>query len=707
MALVESMAERSGGSARYLEASIDFWKEIEAPERALRDYGALIRKRPDSAWILGERADYRWENGDLDGAARDYGAALTLQPGRAVWIDRLRALEGPKLDASEGLPQLETVDDSLVRDGDRARAEAPPVERYPRAAATYLIDQMITTIDPEGGGSEYVHQLVRLDSDQAVEEFSTLSVPGEVLDLRIITPTGAVLHPTSGDGGGGYTLPGLSPGTFVEYRSVRRFDVGKPEDRPLGPFFFRDPQFQNAFHLTEWIVRIPENWALTVRAKNLPHPAEESVSDGMRQWRWTYREMEPLLPEFRAPAAAEVLPNVVLLPHRDWNDAVESISLAGSTDEAVTPTIEAAMESILRDAEGEGLRERAYRIYDAVCDRITNPSGASSATGVWLERAGDRDALFASLLEAAGVPFDRVLGALRDDFAPYRDWTEPDLGAFVVRLFRIPTDDEPLFMTTAFRMARPGRIPSQVQGGRGLVVRPGEIEWIRLPMDPIDREARTLEATFRLPEPVPGEDPGPVAVEARVEFRQLAASSLKERLANVNDFQRTAALESFVRSVFRKARVEEGRFLHLDDRQHPFGIECRVRCESPGVLGVSEGGPALQAVFTPGQMKASFVRESQRQFPYVSDVENVLRESLRVELGSRYRLRRLPDDVALNGPWGSYMLRFRLEGRAILVERALQLQPFILAPERVGDFYDFCTAVDEADESQILLELAR
>ncbi len=685
-------ATLGGGSTRALELEYEEWKELGETDRASRCLEELRRRKPDSAALHRDAGDYYWKHNRLAEAARAYRTSLDVSPGQWRLLDRLAHLDKPG-----PLPSPGRLFEKYRHDSQGALKQAPPASRYPRAAATYLIDQMVTRIDRDGGGSELVHQLVRLDSDQAVEQFSTLSVPGEVLEIRVITPSGEELQPSSAGGGSGFTLPGLVPGSFVEYRSVSRFNIARARDLSIGPFYFRDPDFQAAFHLTEWIVIFPEDWEVEIDERNLTEQRSDRRDDGYRELRWTYREMEPALAEFRSPPGREILPNAAVRSPQDWDQVLEAVAAASARPDFVTPVTHSAAKELLEGVPDDA-RSRVLALYSAVCDRIKNTSGPSSPSGIWLERAGDRDMLLASLLRAADIPFQRVFAAARDDMNPYRDWAIPAMNAFGFTFLRVALDGDPLYLTTAFRLGKPGRIPRQFQGARALVAGAANAEWIEIPTQPIDGEARVLRSTLTLG------DGTSVKAEGRVEFRLLSGSQLKEQLSNVSDFQRTSALEGFVRNTFRRSRVLGGSFPDLESRDEPFAIEFEAESPSPGILGTSEGRPVLQTIYTPSQLRAGFVRTSDRQFPYFSEVENLLLEENRVELGTHFKVHRLPSDVDLAGPWGTFQLTYHAVDNAVLVKRRLWLKPFVIPASQLAGFYDFCSTVDSKESQPLVLE---
>jgi len=635
------------------------------------------------------------ERGETEDALAALEEAASRDPGssdRARRIAHLRAGSPPP-----GSEPPETWESELVP-LDEVLAAAPPAGSYPGANATLLLDHMLSDVSETGGIVEVIHQVIRLESQEAVEAYSTLPTAGEVRELSVRTPDGRVLEPTGGADSGGYTLPGLEPGAVIVVRTVRRQDLADREDLRLGPFYFQDPDFSVAFHRSEWIVRIPASWPVeVVRRGDAPAP-EESSADGRRRLAWRVDRSPRPEPEPLSPPPDRILPNVQVRAALGWETALPQLAANVLSDDRPTPTLEAAVAEILAEVPAGEASVRA--LHAAVCERIPDEGGGGSATEVWLSRAGDRDLALAGLLRAAGIPFRRVLAAPSPERIPWIDWEDPREAPFQLLLLEVDDDaGAPLWVHVPARFAPFGRLPPEVRRGRAIRLDRTGGEWFAIPDgDPL-LDAQALSGTIVLE----GEAPS-VHLEGALEIRALTGSRLKEQLRDMPAFLRSTMLERFVQQTLPGAKVRGGEFQHYDERDPPLRIAFDV--DAPSLIQVRDGTPSIASTLLPGALRRSFVRASTRNWPVQSPVENTIEERITIRLGDRFRAPDLPDDLELEGPWGRFRIATTSAGDELVLERLLELRPFSLEAERWPEFVEFCRQVDLREEARIPLVVA-
>lgn len=694
--LVAEIAD-ADDSLSALQAESQLWEDLGEYERSIAIARTCSAMRPDDGGALARLGSLQWARAStLEGdersaalarAASAYEEALEAEPGQIRWIQDLEFLRGAVHEPFWAPYALDAAE---------AIANPPARDRYPRASAVLLIDQMVTRVRVDGGGEEMVHQVIQLTSQEAVGEYSELSVNGDVELLRVITPSGEELHPTANVGGGSFTLPGLAPGAIIEYRTVREFDLARERDLAIGPFYFRDPNASNAFHYTEWTVLLPRDWRPRIIETELPSPRQERTVGDYRELRWSYREMEHLTPEFRSPPADVVLPNVRIASEQSWAETVELVQGNRGPEHRVTPVLKQAAAEICAGIEDP--RAKVEALYAAVCDRIKTEAGGSEATEIWIEQGGSRDVVLAGLLAAAGIDFDWVYSARAESTRPFADWSEPSANHFQFALIRVDLDGGPLYVSAAFRRAEAGRIPQLAQGGRALAVSATDPRlppnWLTLPTQPRDDEARVARARIDLRE-------SPTRVTGSLELRMLAASRLKDQFAGLTQFQRQSGVEGMARQAFAGARSVRGDVLGVEERDEPLVV--RFELESDQLLDSTQVGTFVRPIYFPAMLRRSFVRQGERTTRYVGDSFDTVIEVNEIELGDRYEVDRLPEDADLVGPWGTYQVSYRRRGTTIEVRRRMALEPFVIDADEVADLYEFCSEVDRKEGERIRL----
>lgn len=698
---LDTMTALAGNDTDSLATRAQWLQDAGRYEEALPLLEELSDRIPDDERYLNAAGNLHWRLGQLEQAKRCYEGSLARYPGQISLVRRIEQLRAEIQGVSEiqgsSSSSPEFWEPYAISSAD-AIAQAPSPDRYPDAASVYLIDQMVTRVVEGRGVEELIHQLVRLDSAQAVQDFSELSVPGDVLEVRVITADGQELHPTSGDGSGRFTLPGLTPGAMVEYRCVVRRNLRREEDLNIGPFYFRDPGFAAAFHVTEWVVLLPEDWDPYIRERHLPFQRQERIVDGMRELIWRADEMDRIAPEEFSPPAEDILPNVWIHTPRDWSDYLEELSPSFPGSDTPSPELEAAVAQILQGVEGREAQVRA--LYDAACDRIASDLGGATASEVWVSRAGDRDLLLAGLLRTAGIEYQELLLAPNDSLFPYWDWSIPNTDRFDLSLLRVTTEDgRPLDFTARYRFGRFGDYPRSHQGGRALVLQPWGAEWITLPIAPLEQDAQEMRTHLVL-----GSD-DVVRVRGSLEQGQVEATELKDRLKDYPVSQRRIAVESFVSRLFPGAEVTSGDFPRLEHRGSPFAME--YEAQTRRLLQDTGDEQLLPAVFYPSLMRQRFVRESERRFPMIQDTFMLTDEHTSIELGSDYEVVRLPDNLNLGGPWGTYQVRFAIEGNQVHMRRRIQIEPCLLQPHQIPTLHEACVRIDRKEEERVVLRRSK
>lgn len=578
------------------------------------------------------------------------------------------------------------------RSFDEIIADAPATGSYPDAMVVLLFDQMVTLVEP-GGQREMTHQVLRIESQQGVEQLSELPVPGRILELRVITPDGRELHPTAGSGQRAYTLPGLEPGALVEMRAIRYTDLPRQELFSAGPFFFVDPQFQNAFHRSEWVLLTPRDWAPVFDEGGDPPQAQIEIVDNHRVFRWSVDEKARPQPERLMPPAEQILPNVAVSMPISWDTVLPRLLASNIPDDRPTPRLRRSVESLLDGIEGNDARFEKLR--DAVCERIPDSGDSSSATETWLKRSGDRDLALAGMMRCAGLPLDWVLVGERDDINPWQDASSPREFQFTGRVLRrLEEGREPQPVSAQMRFARADRIPSRLRGAPCLPLPPHEPSWSQIPAATPGEDAQQLDIKVTV-------SSDSVVADGALEIRNISGSRLKEQIRGINPFVRKTLLERFVQQLFPGARLRDGAFENQDSRTQPLRITFTI--DAPQLLQSRPEGSSLQLTFLPANLRQAFLGRGERKFPIFARAENEIIENVEVVIDGDDRILKAPESITLNAPWGNYSFDVQETETGLRIERVVRLKPFLQPADRLNDLVDFAVGVDEKEQERLLI----
>ena len=665
---------------------VDIYRETLLPQ--------WVNWQPDDPAPWEDLAAMELEAGPPQRALIALERAAELDPGRADRADQIAHLSAGSPLPGSGPPPVweeESIDFTTVI------ANAPPIGFYPGANAVLLLDQMVSFANVNDGLTEMVHQVIRLESQEAIESYSTLPTNGQTITIAVHTTDGRVLEPTGGSTAGGYTLPGLEPGAVIEVRTVRREDLPEYRNLTLGPFYFQDPGFQTAFHHTEWTVYLPEDWNPEIVSRaSAPSPIEQQI-DNQRRLYWRIDRSERPEPEYLAPPTERIIPNVAVRAPLSWEEVLPQIAGEVIRDDRVTPTLTTAAEEI---TEGIlGTIDRARALYAAVSERITQGQGGTSATEIWLSREGNRDLVFTGLLRAAGIPFRKVWAGESPERNPWADWTSPRESDFARLLTELEGEDGTLhWIHFPYRLVPFGKLPRELVRARALRLTRAGGEWFTIPdLDPLlDAQALIGNMTLK------GSPPEAQFVGA-LEVRALEGARWKEQIKDAPPYFRSSILEQFVQRTLPGSRVNSGQFENYDNRDQPFRISFDV--DAPSLIQDRQGVTSLASTILPASLRRLFLRNSDRTYPVFSLVSITLEERISIELGSRLQVEETPEDLQLNGPWGEFLAVSKLDGSTLQLERTLQLKPFLISADRFEDLTEFCRQVDRREEARVSLRV--
>ncbi|MBC7172276.1 MAG: hypothetical protein H5U40_07625, partial [Polyangiaceae bacterium] len=167
----------------------------------------VATRRPRAESVLVRRFDVALASGDRARALNLLSSGIEAEPASFVALRQLAAELGGNPDVLE-----------FRRDGIES------VRGYLRAAPRYeqpqvlVLDYNAVRIYPDGSNMSLVHQVVRVQSEEAVDAHGEFSVPegAYLLRLRTIKRDGTVLEPDLIEGKETISLPSLAVGDFVE-----------------------------------------------------------------------------------------------------------------------------------------------------------------------------------------------------------------------------------------------------------------------------------------------------------------------------------------------------------------------------------------------------------------------------------------------------------------------------------------------------------
>ncbi len=655
---------------------------VPAIERALkrnpRD-GAARLALADSAFARGDRRALR--------------NALAAAIGEGYGEGELRAA----VELVEGTTELEP----FRRDARAVIAEYERVSRPQEGTAARVLDYATLWIHGDGSARMLEHEIIRVQSQEAIGKLAEQRVPqgALVLRMRVLKKDGRVLEPERVPGKPTITMPHLELGDYLETEYVTAQETdGEGGKRYLSPrWFFREADI--AYWRSEYVVVSPKDRPLVVETTGaVPAATTEDLGPmTVRRWRVDRSPAAPVEPQ--SVPVQEFLPSVQL----GWglSDEGQLRRLVDATSQQLPrdPRLTRVAERIVGDTPRADPRERARRLYRWVSSNVEDGREADGRRVV-VGKSGSRAAAFLYLARALELPVE--LAAVRDRLRP-RDvgpltgplgWNRVVLRLDLPCAAGAPAPSCPLWMTVGERNAPFGYLPAELRGQPAVRLLAG------LPPDTtpsagsIDGIVYDGKAELRAD--------GSAVLELDQRFLGRVGIGIRDSVDQLPEEQLRAAVESkLLQRALPGGRLVSLAVLDKDDLDKP--VTFRMKVELSDFARRRGDGLALRPPLTMkiGPLAALERRETPMILPEATHTE----VRLTVKLPSGASVVEPPRPVELRD--GDRVVRIgdAASDGSLRIERVIDLPAGRVQPEEYGAFRRFSLAVDEATAREILVHL--
>ncbi len=673
--------------ANYL-AALDRHDEAVAAFRELAELSPLEESHPRRIGEILRR------KGDDEGAAKAWETSLALSPAQGTLRRELSRLRGADLEFAR----------KWDVDGLAMAKEAGGQEKYPKAFAVHVVDLQVVRANEDGSWTSLTHNVWKILNERGREKYSEITVPArpqDILDVRAISPTGEIFLPIA-PRGSTFTLEGLQAGWIVEYRCLRdqpRTDRGFDS----GGWYFQDPgtgDDADPVVLSRFVADLPASLDPPLKLRNYgtkPQPVEE---DGRKVWVFEKRDQDRIEPEPSMPGPEEICPSAHFYAPWTWEEVnLESFDLLGRL--RPSPILDAKAREV---AGGQaGPMEKARALYAFVNREIAGTAGGWGATGVLLEKSGNRFQLFGALLRSAGVPFDvvHVCTSPADEVT----WEIPEPGMFdatgiVIRGPDAETTADDVFVFPFSRHTPFGRVPLGCLGKPALVPGRAGPTLFRMPAgSDAEFESRSV-ATITL-----GAAPGDTAFALRVLDPSDGMFGFKERVVDMNEDDRRKQTAQAVERFLSTADLRTYAYPGLDAHGEPYLLEAAGALPR---LVREEGGETVAPLgLQPLTVTQDYIERPERVWPFLARGVRVRRDEVVYDLAGKWRVKRLPKGHAAVTKLGTYSLTVRQEAGKIRIVRQVRFGECRYTPDEYRELVTWCREIDAAEEQRLVLEEAR
>jgi hypothetical protein len=576
-------------------------------------------------------------------------------------------------------------------DGDAVRREFESSGRaYADAPRVLVLDSMVVRVYPDGTSSELIHQIHRVQSEEAIEALSQMNFSGRLLRLRTIKPDGRVLEPDGEFGTGSIVLPNLAVGDYVEYEYVR--DHGPGTDGAFASMGWVFQSYDQPFDWSRLVLIAPRSLAIDIDQRG-PLSAPEEVVDGDLLVRtWSVRESRPLVDEPGRAPGHEDLPFVQFAGRWTWPQHFEDLRNDLAAADKLDPSARRFVHDLL-GSRPRGPRDRARALYHWVTDHI-EPGGSftDQAPLVLAARRGSRTRVLRYLLDLAGLDAELAISPTYGEARrpPFPDSDHYDTALVWLR----GLEGGDLFLWPEAEGVPFGYLPPNVRGMRAIGLVEGHPE-LELPDPGVDNDRRVISVDVEL------ERDGSGVVEVVEEHRGGAAFGMRSELAEIPDAELEQVFESgYAAQIFSGGELERLEVTGRHDPDAPLVFRYRLRLPSAGRrAGNEQLMPLYHGIPLAGMYAGLPVRRT-------TELVWGTARSVRLRVRGPGAPARAPADVSFRDPSGlRYSRRSHADSTGVVVERELVVPRMLVEPARYQAFARACRTIDEHESESVRVGL--
>ena len=527
----------------------------------------------------------------------------------------------------------------------------------------YVLDYGITRIFDDGSSLHLVHQIIKLQSEEAVDAQGEFAPPGDAAMLKLHTNQGgrhaSRARPHRGQGhdlAARTSRSATTSSTSTSARSSRR----KTSSARCSAIASTSRASRRRSIAASSCSCTPEGMSPLIDPRGPLPEATVEHRNGLVVRKWLVSESRPRMQEPLASSPREWLPSMNYGVGASW-DAYRDAILDGLADRDVTdPEAVRLVLDILGDDVDASDETKAKKLYSWVLENIEATDALlAEASQMIASRAGSRARVLHYMLGIANVPSDLVLVR---PFANDQTPSElPDEETYTSVLVRLGDERSPTFIATSQRGTPFGYVPPLLRGQDALVLRRGAGK-IRVPSESRIPDRRTIAVDVALAAD------GTAEVSVTETFTGVSAISWRGELEQIPDAVLEQRFEeAYAARIIPGASLTSLRITGRDDPEAPLVLTYSVAVPE---VGHREGNDRIIPAMFPTQLASGYAQPATRTTPQLVaplDVETTIR--IRAPEGASFPT--IPERVVArrSRPRGVHVRRTRRRAHARALAR--------------------------------------
>jgi cellulose synthase operon protein C len=559
-----------------------------------------------------------------------------------------------------------------------------------------VLDYTVVRVFPDGSSADLTHNVMRVQSQEAVDRHGEFQVPdgARLLSLQTVKADGRRLEPDPIPEKTTWSLPNLSVGDYVEFETVRGEapSIGFPGGYLGNRFYFKS--FEVPFDHTELVVILPPGMEPVLDPRGPAPSVVRTTQDGLTVLRWAEHESRPLREEPGSVAMREFVPSINLGFKASFADYVASMRDLLADKEVYDPEAAAALAKILGDKASAPPSQRAAVLFRYVTDQI-EPSDEifGVAAAMFSARTGSRERVLRYLLSLAGIPSEFVL--VRGAEADHSPALLPDPETYGYLALRIQGENGPLWVHAGARHAPFGYLPPHLRNEQALVLNE-RAETTTTPDGPIG-DSREVDVKIAL------DEAGKAKIAVRETHRGQSAVSWRNDLDEVAQAELKARFEEgYAANVVPGAELKDLSIEQREDPEAPLVLAYTLEVQS---LGHKVGSELRIPPLFAASLQAQFARLAQRSTTALVAPGPRSSVHITVDLPKGGKVGALPRPAQASLGKARFELASTNKGGKIELMRKLDVPLARVTPADYAQFSAFCRDVDRNEASELSVVL--
>lgn len=637
-------------------------------EKLLEKLERALEREPRDVHARLMLADMRYAAGEKTALAQalveaiQSGAQAGLIEEAIDLVEGRTSLEPYRLQASEVIAEYERQ--GLHQPGTAAR----------------VLDYGALFIRSDGSSRFLEHEIIRIQSEEAIRQFAEMGAEGFLLHLRVLKKDGRILEPEAVEGKATVTMPHLEIGDYVEIeRILSQYSDGKKKSYRGPTWFFQEENI--AYARSEYVVISPANQELLIEAVHgVPEP--EITREGSFIVRRYRVDQSPAAPsEPNSPPAREFLPHVSIGWGVDLESRLRSLSQQVTSLTAIDPRLVQIAENIVKPVGPDRPVERARKLYHWVLDHVQEGS-ENDGRRVVVSRNGNRWRGFETLCRALELPIQ--WGLAESSLSPALTGQLSSADRPLYPLLRLGTGKKAIWLTIEDRFAPFGSVPGHLRGQTAYLLEGGHVQKAQVP-DTQVIDGITYEGTGML------SAQGSARLQLRIRFLGKYAASLRNGLSQIPESQLQTVIESrLLGQYLQGAQLEKYEVVDGDKLDRPLTLAVEVVV--PQFASPSGSGLLFEPPFLPRFSPLTALAQRQTPLLLVDSNEQSLDLTLRLPEGWQTESREA------QGSYGgsSYRVQDNSVEGSLRVQRQVVSQAARITPSDYPAFQKYTREVDAA-----------